>query len=765
MASEESEIELSGSSRVSEEPEISWGDDDAMDQEVGGPEEEIDGLEEESGPSSAAYSRGHWRGSDVTEAEIKWLYRSRRIPEGVTCRIPKGELEPVVRPGERVVFTAHFERGFGLPASDFFRRFLNFYKLQPHHLPGNAIFYLSSFVSFMEGYVGLWPTTETFARFYNLRINSIQDPNLPLPKPVVQCGACIITPRQKSPYYKLTGLESCRKWQQTFFYVKNSGPVDLINLPAYVPGEPARTNWQYNPKDNHEETNRIIRYIKKLKRDTDLCANDIVRTFIWRRVLPLQRRAHKICQMSGRFDPTRITTFPLSKADVVAKAKQICKTKMLVEWKWGLQPYSRRHPPSPQNIARISAEEPESYTPSRTEEDQEDPDPFRISTSHATDSSRRMGSADPGRQVLEHVTPLSPEVGDPPASRVRKASAPEAGSSGAPASKRRKVISSRPPKKKKRNAIPTSSGAPLELTRSASGMTPEAPKDTGKTHDTPRESPARSGAGKTPSPSREPAASAGNAAPNTEDHRAEEDFSSPPDFEDPDASNMGAGSDQTGRSEPLVPPVLEKTTEATTASPSKTSSSAPSKPPSPAKGSAVPPPASSKKPPSAPKKVSSRRSAVVTAEQLSGAVQAAVAQPASSQSLALHTGRAAVAVSEKVSAQTGRIIELNRGAANLGALQRYVDEWNTSDITEATLGVGKDGLPVVDTRGPRNTVQHMHRLKRSMREFENAWHDVDKNVLGVLDSRKKLFEKLLWSHRDLTEAFAGLQLTHSQCQG
>ena len=67
-------------------------------------------------------------------------------------------------------------------------------------------------------------------------------------------------------------------------------------------------------------------------------------------------------------------------------------------------------------------------------------------------------SADPGRQVLEHVTLLSAEVGDPPASRVLKASAPEAGSSGAPASKRQKVTSSGPPRKKKQDAIPTSSG-------------------------------------------------------------------------------------------------------------------------------------------------------------------------------------------------------------------------------------------------------------------------------------------------------------------
>jgi hypothetical protein len=113
-----------------------------------------------------------------------------------------------------------------------------------------------------------------------------------------------------------------------------------------------------------------------------------------------------------------------------------------------------------QNFARISAEEPESFTPSRTEEDKEDPDPFRTSSLHATDSSRTMGSgnsyafpssrpranesgseeddcvilevldplpisyalpaipvsADRDRQVLEHVAPLSAEVGDPPAS-------------------------------------------------------------------------------------------------------------------------------------------------------------------------------------------------------------------------------------------------------------------------------------------------------------------------------------------------------------
>jgi hypothetical protein len=37
----------------------------------------------------------------------------------------------------------------------------------------------------MEAFIGLLPTIPTFARFYNLRINSVQGKNRPNPKPVV----------------------------------------------------------------------------------------------------------------------------------------------------------------------------------------------------------------------------------------------------------------------------------------------------------------------------------------------------------------------------------------------------------------------------------------------------------------------------------------------------------------------------------------------------------------------------------------------------
>ncbi|KAK1694506.1 hypothetical protein QYE76_011203 [Lolium multiflorum] len=422
---------------------------------------EIDaGQDQEAGSSShgsgidlSKKTRGAWRGSDVTQHEIDWLRRSRRIPEGVSCRLPGDEIEPVLNPGEFVVFLAHFERGFGLPASDFFRQFLNFYQLQPHHLPGNAVFYLSCYVSFMEAYIGIRPTRETFARFFSLRINSIQGKEIPKPKPPIQCGSCIIGSRQGSPFFKFSGLESCRLWQRTFFYVKNDGTADLINLPAFNPAPPTKVNWGYYPGSNHIETNRVVRFMEKLKKETNICSDDIIRAFISRRVLPLKRRVHKMSEMYGPGDPTKITGLPLSKADVVLKAKQICQTDMPNDWEWGFLPLSSTNPPTQEAKDRFPRIESDKRGPVRKRPlDKVDPDPYIHWQDLKMGNASRLGNAPPEAsdsaddlimlEVHEHATPLQAEVGQEfldklaAGSKKNKAPATDAGSSQAPPAKR-----------------------------------------------------------------------------------------------------------------------------------------------------------------------------------------------------------------------------------------------------------------------------------------------------------------------------------------
>ena len=151
------------SSDVHRDDEIlhSGGEEDDRDQhpdseeEFGGEQdpkfEEEDPEQDDDPVQGEDNTPGRWEGSSVSSEAINWLYTSRRGPLEVACRLPGNELEPRPQEGERVVFLAHFQRGFGLPVSDFFNRFLNVYNLQPHHLPANAIFHLSCFVTFLEG--------------------------------------------------------------------------------------------------------------------------------------------------------------------------------------------------------------------------------------------------------------------------------------------------------------------------------------------------------------------------------------------------------------------------------------------------------------------------------------------------------------------------------------------------------------------------------------------------------------------------------------
>ena len=110
-------------------------------------------------------------GSNVTTEEITQFRATRRLPRetDVSVRLPRGEQRPRPEGQERVVFLTHFERGFGLPASTFFRMFLEFFGLQPHHLGVGAIVQLSGFVTLCEGYLGVEPTIDLWARFFSLK--------------------------------------------------------------------------------------------------------------------------------------------------------------------------------------------------------------------------------------------------------------------------------------------------------------------------------------------------------------------------------------------------------------------------------------------------------------------------------------------------------------------------------------------------------------------------------------------------------------------
>jgi hypothetical protein len=295
--------------------------------------------------------RGGWEGSEISLHEVETFRATRKLPMEVECRIPDDEIFPAPKDGEYVVLGAHFTRGFGLPASGFFREFLDRFKLQPHHLPANSIIALSSFVTFCEGYLGLEPTVDLWAAFFYLRPSVQQGVSVPVrtAKPLNPCGSAIVIPRLAGPWPKVTCIDTVRKWQRTFFYVKNpSNGADLINLPAYSAVTPPASNserdyWRIDVNEEDEEISQALARLKGMK-DAGLIGEDLVLTYLSRRVSPLQRRLHKICYMSGAMDATRHTTFELDQAAVYRRLCALIKPAIKADWKFGLAAYSRDNP-------------------------------------------------------------------------------------------------------------------------------------------------------------------------------------------------------------------------------------------------------------------------------------------------------------------------------------------------------------------------------------------------------------------------------------
>jgi hypothetical protein len=100
-----------------------------------------------------------WVRSTMTEAKIQALVdRGLLRPKTeVEWRAAPGEDFPSEDVKEQVVFASFFERGFNLPAGDFFRGLLYYYKLELADLVPNSITVVSTFIHFCEAYQGIPP--------------------------------------------------------------------------------------------------------------------------------------------------------------------------------------------------------------------------------------------------------------------------------------------------------------------------------------------------------------------------------------------------------------------------------------------------------------------------------------------------------------------------------------------------------------------------------------------------------------------------------
>jgi hypothetical protein len=242
-----------------------------------------------------------------------------------------------------VVFYDHFLRGFALPVSSFMRRFLDHFCLQPHHIGANAKMILSAFVTLCEAYLGIWPNVELFRQLIYFKTQTAET------VPVI-CGTASFYARKTVDFPGIKGKESCKKWQHSFFYVKNlKEGADHINLLPFEASGPEWDSWSAplpRPSPNME---KILQRISTLQTEGGLEPPDLLLAFLVARVSLLQRRSHKMCFLGFTKDPTRHSSKALSALEVARKANRIADVKLQASWTWGLEPHDRDNP-----IAEVS---------------------------------------------------------------------------------------------------------------------------------------------------------------------------------------------------------------------------------------------------------------------------------------------------------------------------------------------------------------------------------------------------------------------------
>jgi hypothetical protein len=115
---------------------------------------------------------------------------------------------------------------------------MDHFHLQPHHIGANAMMTLAAFAALCEAYLGIWPNVELF--WWLIYFKTQTTGTIP-----VACGTASFYARKTADFPGLKRKESCKKWQRSFFYVKNlKEGADYINLPPFDasgPGE--RDSW------------------------------------------------------------------------------------------------------------------------------------------------------------------------------------------------------------------------------------------------------------------------------------------------------------------------------------------------------------------------------------------------------------------------------------------------------------------------------------------------------------------------------------------
>jgi hypothetical protein len=124
----------------------------------------------------------------------------------------------------------------------------------------------------------------------------------------------------KSEYIDLMLLDNSSGWKQGWFYLDNPTPA-LRERTEQIPAPGLEWTNQLATRDT-EELKPLLDDLEQLKAE-GLTGAAVAISFCRRLIQPLQDRAHPSFEYWGQSDPTRVAQRKVSKAEMMARAKNI----------------------------------------------------------------------------------------------------------------------------------------------------------------------------------------------------------------------------------------------------------------------------------------------------------------------------------------------------------------------------------------------------------------------------------------------------------
>ena len=145
-------------------------------------------------------------------------------------------------------------------------------------------------------------------------------------------GGFGIQTRGDIEYFDLKQLESAQNWRKKWFYVTDvHQPGQKYGVPPFRAGVTVtkKNSWTHRPNTREiKESEPLLSRVSKLVKTAgkEVSGVHLIATFIRRRVLPIQARAHPFFNYAGAADVTRTSAEELSTGEVEAR---VCALTLL----------------------------------------------------------------------------------------------------------------------------------------------------------------------------------------------------------------------------------------------------------------------------------------------------------------------------------------------------------------------------------------------------------------------------------------------------